>query len=350
MGRIAKNFLESQYKYQYIFRTTLIETQNNKKQILNLLDRQDRHEGFLYWSGNENDSIINRSKMVQLTELVAEKTGKKIKSSYYATFKNDSLIIENYQNTLNPSEELKDNMNFLLQNEIFNKAEIPFHFIDLTGVSKITIQSVGEADKKFSFSYNKNAQLIKIYDGKQDDSTAITYKNGLPDVAIKHGQTFKFYYQNDLVIIKEKNYISVFKLMNKVFFNIERYKIGKNDYSNMLLRNSFSQIINNNCLERTDAESKKFVESICYNNTNWELPVKTLKKNLLYEKEIETNSTYSKNDSGNLVVESSNPFRSIKYEFTLQNNKFTSISSSSKRDKNEYSEPYVLNITYEYFK
>ncbi|PWS31807.1 hypothetical protein [Pedobacter paludis] len=346
---LHRNFPEEKYKYQYVFRNTLIETPNTKKQTLNLLDRQIRHTGFLFWSGNENDSTVHRTKMVQLTELVAEKIHDSKTSSYYRNFKKDSLIIENYQNTVNPSEKLKDNMNFFLEKEMFNEAVVPFQFTDLTGVSKIIIQSVQEADKRVTYVFNKNNQLIKIFEDRRD-STTITYKNGLPDVAVRQGQTFKFYYQNDLVIMKEKNYLSVFKLANKVFFDVERYKINKDDYSNMVLRNSDSKIVNEKCLESTGTESKKFEASICYNNTNWELPVKVIRKDLLYDKVIETNSTYSKNGLGNLVLESSNPYRSRKYEFTLQNNKFTSISSYSKRDGNEYGEPYVLNVTYGYFK
>lgn len=346
---LQRNFPETEYKYHYIFRNTIIETPNAKKQTLNLLDRQERHEGFLYWSGNENDSTVNQTKMARLTELIAQKVGEKKISSYYEKFKKDSLAVELYQRSFNPSEKLKENMNLLLQKELFGETVIPFQFITLNAVSKITVQSVLQADKKITFNLNRDAQITKIFDGRRD-STVITYKNNLPDVAVRQSQTFKFYYQGDKVIMKEKNYVSVFKLVGKVFFDVERYRIEAKDYEDMLIKQGNSKLINEKCLEETDELTQNFTGSACYNNTAWQLPVSIVNKGMLYKKVIETTTSYTKNDSNTIVVETINPYRSRKFEYIIHDTKFTALNSFSKKEGKEYGEPYVLEISYEYFK
>ncbi|RZK21471.1 MAG: hypothetical protein EOO86_00905 [Pedobacter sp.] len=48
---LQSNFPASDINYHHVYRNTYVKVPNIAKQDLSLLDRQERHEGFLYWNG-----------------------------------------------------------------------------------------------------------------------------------------------------------------------------------------------------------------------------------------------------------------------------------------------------------
>ena len=347
---LRKNFPEGDFSYHYVYRSTLI-TIPNKKQILSLLDRGERHEGFLYWSGKENDSIVSKKDMARLTETVASARGEKKTSSYYANFAKDSIAVVKFQQTKNPSPNFAGNMNVLLQQEIFDETILPVQFFNFDKVSKITIQSAKEANKQVVFKLNNKGQFVQLKE--RSDSTVITYKDNLPYQAIdRYKNTINFCYQGDTVIIKEKQYLKVNKMVDRMFFEVKRFNISKENYANMTLNNGADIKLSKNsnfCVTEYQDERDLALKT-CYSNTNWELPL-TLTNTRSYENESNKSEiTYKLNDEKNLVLEEINSRKSTKLEYVITNGKPISIKSFSKRDNDEYGEAYVLNIIYEYFK
>ena len=348
---LRKNFPEGDFIYHHVYRNTFITTPNKKNQTLSLLDRQKRHEGFMYWSGKENDSTLNKKSMTRLTEAVANARGEQKISSYYSSFAKDSTNIEQLQQTKNPSINFVANMNTLLQKEIFDEMILPIHLFNMEKVSKITIQSVKEENKLIIFKLNGKGQLIQLVEG--GDSTTITYKDNLPSQAIdRYKNPIKFYYQGDSVIIKEKNYLKVSKLVDKMFFGIKTYNIEKENYANMTLDNDFEIKLSKNsnfCINEF-ADARDFASKTCYSNTTWQLPLVITSSNSQGSRNNKSELTYKLNEANNLVLENVNEYKSNKREYVIANGKPTSIKSFGKRDGEEYGEPYVLNISYEYFK
>lgn len=344
---LQRNFPEDKFTYHHVFRNTYIEIPNKKHQILNLLDRQERHEGFVYWSGKENDSTVNRKKMVLLTEAVAKETAENKTSAYYKDFLRDSLAIANFQKTTHPASQLMANMNVLLQNEIFGETVIPFQFLDVNKLSRITVQSEADQEKQIILKLNNKGQLTQTIEGKRD-STSITYQNNLPLVVKKRDQVINFYYHGDTVIIKDRNYLKVNKLVGKIFFEVQKYRIEKDNYADMTLDKGYeTKLINNNtntCIKEVAKDGHS--SQVCYSNTNWELPL-TVETNS--NDRIET-KTYIKNAENSLVIENLNGYKSTRYDYVLSEGKMTTLKSSFKRNEGPYSDPYLLSISYEYFK
>jgi len=348
---LRKNFPEGDFIYHHVYRNTFIKIPNKKNQTLSLLDRQDRHEGFLYWTGKENDSTLNSKVMTRLTEVVAKVRGEQKISSYYNNFAKDSTNIERLQQTKNPSINFVANMNTLLQKEIFDETILPLQLFNMHKVSKITIQSVKEQEKMVTFKLNDNGQLIQL--AERRDSTIITYKDNLPFQAVdRYKNPIKFYYQGDSVIIKEKNYLKVSKLVDKMFFGIKTYNIEKKNYANMTLDNDFEikLIKNSNLCINEFADARDFASKTCYSNTTWQLPLVITSANSQGSRDYKSELTYKINEANNLVMEDVNEYKSSKREYVITDGRPTSIKSYSKRGNDEYGEPYILNITYEYFK
>lgn len=348
---LKANYPESEFAFHHIFRNTYIKTLNNSKQVLNLLNRQDLHQGFLFWDGKENDSTINRTRMALLTETVAKQTGLNKISSYYSKFKKDSLNIVNYQKTKSPSANVVANLNTFIMEEVFDEEVIPLQFFDLKKVSKITVQSQAEAHKKMIFKLNEKGQLVQFIDRK--DTTTIIYKNNLP-VAFKnrYNKMGGIYYHGDTVIFKDNNYLKISKIVNKTFIPLKTYLVDKQDYEKMTLDNGFENILstksNNTCLESyNDARETTIID--CYSNTHLQLPLTRTHQSSMNGHNFESKSTYSK-EADKFTIENKSESRINKLEYTLADNKPTLISNFIKRGDADYEKPYVLNVTYEYYK
>lgn len=345
------NFPEGDFIYHYVYRNTLIATPNKKRQTLSLLDRQDRHEGFLYWSGKENDSTLNKKTMAKLTEAVANARGEKKISSYYNKFAKDSTTIEQLQATRNPSARLVANMNIFLQKEIFNETILPLQFFNMDKVSKITIQSVKEQNKVVALKFNTKGQITQL--NERNDSTTFTYKDNLPLQAInRYNKPIKYYYQGDTVIVRENNYLKVNKLVDKMLIGIKIYSLEKDKYDEMTLDKGFEIKLSKNatfCINEF-ADEIDYAAKTCYSNTNWQLPLTVTASNSRGSHSDKSETFYKINEEKNLVIEDVNDVRQNKREYIITDGKPKSIKSFKKRDGEQYGEPYVLNITYEYFK
>ena len=91
--KLCRNFSENDVMHHQVYRNTFIKIQNSTQETINLLDRQDRHEGYLYWSGKPSDKIFNDKKMVLTTEKISKIRDDGKTSLYYQAFKQDSLMV-----------------------------------------------------------------------------------------------------------------------------------------------------------------------------------------------------------------------------------------------------------------
>ncbi|RZL49373.1 MAG: hypothetical protein EOP00_07155 [Pedobacter sp.] len=348
---LRRNFPEDNFNYHYVYRNTFINIPNKKQQTLNLLNRQNRHEGFLYWSGKENDSTLNKKVMTRLTEAVAKARGENKISSYYSSFAKDSTDIERLQQTKKPSINLVDNMNTLLQEEIFDETILPIQFFNIHNVKQITIQSVKEQNKRIVLKLNEKGQLIQL--NERTDSTTISYQDNLPIKAIdRYKNPINFYYQGDSLIIKKNDYLKIYRLVDKMFIEVKTYNISKESYEKMTLENGSEIKLSkdpNLCVTEF-IDERDYASKICYSNTNWQLPLTVSNSNSQGNNSYKSNFTYKINEEQNLVLEDVNEYKSTRRAYMITDKKPASIKSTIKRGNEQYGEPYILNITYEYFK
>ncbi|RZL40602.1 MAG: hypothetical protein EOP00_26455 [Pedobacter sp.] len=347
---LRKNFPESDFSYHYVYRNTFIKTPNQKQQTVNLLDRTDRHEGFLYWSGKVNDSTINRKTMSRLTELIASSRNEKKTSSYATAFEKDSISIAKFQVSKDPSANLAGNMNKLIQDEVFEEKILPLHLFNFEKVKKVMLQPATDPTKKVSFVFNNHGQLVKFKE--RSDSTIISYKDGLPSSAVSRYNNMNFYYRGDTVIIKKKNDIYIYKLVDKMFFEVKRFDIEQKNYNEMTLNDGSEIKLSKGdkfCVTKY-IDARDIVVKDCYSNTNWQLPLNILHSSSVGNRNNKAERRYFLNEEKNVMVEDANNYKSTKVEYVLADGKPANLKISVKRGEEEYRDGNKLIVSYEYFK
>lgn len=344
---LQKNYPKNDFAFHHVYRNTFIKIPNAGQESVNLLNRQDRHEGFVYWSGNAKDKMAQSEKMVQLTERVAKERGVAKNSSYVSEFKKDSLAVQNLLQTKNPDKNLQANMNGLLQHVALSDELLPFGLLDLKNVSSVIVASNFEEDKTHTYQFNKSGQITAIK--SRGENITVTYKDNLPFTLSKDGKTtVNFYYQNDLVVLKESYQVTTERLIGNMFLEGSRFETEEKDYAAMDLKSDVGSEVTRKkgeiCVQsmRVSNDDKW---SKCYSNTEWNLPLTITQT---YRDDVST-KTYSKNESGDLVVESANTNKTRRLVYTLKNGTVTQINYMEKRGDTAFGTPYVLNVKTAYF-
>jgi len=197
---LYRNFSENDVMHHQVYRNTFIKIQNSTQETINLLDRQDRHEGYLYWSGKPSDKIFSDKKMVLTTEKISKIRGDGKTSSYYSAFKQDSLMVESKMKTTFANENVLKNINTLLLKEIIDDYALPIQFLNIKNVKSITLNT--GSDTKINFNFNNLGQLIS-FKGRRENEIKVNYQNNLPISITEEGRPDKnFYFQNNTVTIK----------------------------------------------------------------------------------------------------------------------------------------------------
>ncbi|WP_231424651.1 hypothetical protein [Pedobacter sp. Leaf250] len=315
------------------------------KQNLSLLNRQERHEGYLYWNGKPDSRIIQGTKMAMLTEKIAKALGATKTSSYYASFKKDSLTVEKLMQTTRADETIQPNMNGFLQKEILGEYILPFQFMDLKNVSSITLKPNGK--EELTFKFNKSGQLVEYIDGK-DEHQIITYKDNLPLNISRDGKLkIHLFYQGNVVSVKDDYSLESYELIGKLFLESARYSIEKSDYEELKIKGEREyKIFQRNGQTCLDYSSEDKAASICYSNNQWILPITMTET---YGGDSQT-KTLSINAAGALEVENANKYKSSKMIYKLENGIIKTFHSTQKRGENEYAEPKAIQVIYTFFK
>lgn len=183
---LCRNFSENDVIHHHVYRNTFIKIQNSTQETINLLDRQDRHEGYLYWSGKPSDKIFNDKKMVLTTEKISKIRGDGKISSYYQAFKQDSLIVESKMKTTFTNENVLKNINTLLLKEIVDDYALPLQFLNIKNVKSIILNTGSE--KEITFNFNNLGQLIS-FKGRRENEIKVNYENNLPISITEERQT-----------------------------------------------------------------------------------------------------------------------------------------------------------------
>ncbi len=348
---LRKNFSPKDYTYHHVYRNTYIQVENDKKQVLNLLDRSNSELGFVYWSGKPAEDIFENKRMALLTEFLSSKIGLNKKSAYYSQFVKDSLAIEHFQKPGIPSSMIAENINTSLIDKIFGEPVFPTQFFNLKKVETMNMQSAAAGqNKKISLRFDKIGHLTKVIE--RNDTTVISYKNGLPSTIKERNNDMELLYRGDTLVVKEQNYLTIYKLINKTFFEIRKYNIGKADYDRVLLSGAFANSVvektGSVCSKKEEIDGERIIEE-CYSNTDWKLPLTIQYKSYVAGRNSK-NETVFRKEGNALVVENINEYKSIKVEYGLVEGKPASIKSSFKRGGDDYSEPFELKVSYTYFK
>lgn len=345
---LKRNFPENKFSYHHVYRSTFIKTQNRASENVSLLNRQDRHEGFVYWSGDAKDKIVATNQMVRLTEKVAKERGENKNSSYYPEFKKDSIAVQKLQKTSNPDKNIQPNMNSLLQEVVMHEFLLPFAFLNLKNVSEITVASATEPEKTFVYKFNKNGQLLEI--NSKYENGVIAYKDNLPLSVSKSGEVREqFYYQGAIVAIKDPQRIIAKKLIGDVFFDELLFEIQPRNYEAVNLKSHLKReiiTVNGETCEQTTTISDGRMRTECYSNTAWKLPLKITH---VYNGES-TLETYSNVETGTLLIETANASKSRKLEYKMKDGVVSQIIHTEKRGDVMKGTPYILNVKTAYFK
>lgn len=343
---LQSNFPSSDINYHHVYRNTYIKVSNVGKQDLSLLDRQERHEGFLFWNGKPDARILQGSKMAQLTEQIAKARGVVKTSSYYASFKQDSLAVEKLMQTTQADENIQPNMNAFLQDQILREYILPFQFMDLKNVSSITLQPNGK--EQFTFKFNKMGQLVEYIDGREEH-LIIAYQNNLPLTISEKGTVKKyFYYQGNTISVKDPYQLKSYKLIGKVFFDSIRYATEKKDYEELQITRGVYQIAKQNgqtCLEYSSSDDR-LASTMCYSNNQYTLPL-TITETFGGDQQTRT---FSINENGALQLENVNQYKSSKRVYTLENGIIKTFYSTQKRGESDYAAPNAVQVSYTFFK
>lgn len=344
---LQRNFPESEVSYHYVYRNTYIKVPNASNEILDLLDRQQRYEGLLYWSGKTTDKTFQQKKMVMLTEQLAPLRGEHKTSSYYPQFLEDSNRVVSLMQSGTADPGMSTAINPFLQRAIVEEYVLPFEYMKLDKVHKIS-WTLNEK-KPIVFEFNKAGQLVQFKEGEREIHI-VNYKDGLPVSVTQDGKiTHTFAYDKDKVAVKENYYLETYQLVDKVFLKTGKFNISKEDYENKQLRGEVRYTIKKDkdeaceSFSRTDSEDKG---SYCYSNTRCTLPL-TLTSTYNHDKSV---STYTMNANNELVIERVLGYKTTKMVYKMENGLVRQMSYTKKRNNEDYSEPEVIDLKYEYFK
>ena len=343
---LHRNFPENKVTYHHVFRNTLIKAQNSTKENVNFLNRQEQHEGFIYWSGKPTDKILQSKKMVFATEQISKICGDRKISSYYSDFKQDSLLIENLMKTTVADENVKSNINLFLQKEILKEHTLPFEFMDFTNVKTIHLEISPE--KKATFTFNTSGQLTGFND-HENEIYKFIYKNNLPISVLKNDKPYaELAFQGNNISLKNNQFLKTFQLFGKLFLSTKQFYTEKEQYEMMNLKSPVHWEIkteNNQICEyfsRTDSPDES---TTCYSNNQYQLPLTITYhfKNPSFEM---TNTTVSTmNENGEIVVKSENERKSSKLKYKIEKG----ILKTFQYFTNDEDSPAIL-VKYEFYK
>lgn len=346
------HYPEHEFIYHHIYRNTFIKIRNKANTSYNLLNRQEQHEGLLYWGGKAGDAPLLKKEMVKTTEAIAYARGVQKASSYYKSFRLDSLRVNALKQTRTASPGMRQAMNTYLSDKLFGETVLPLQLFDLKNVKSITLQSEKRKEKTIRLTFNEQQQLISSHESSDKEATRIEYaKDGLPLHLINEDNTVtNFYYHNDTLIVANDAMLHLYQLKGGVFFPIGYYNISTSDYNAMSLAGKGDFRL----LEKAGESGVTGIEitsnsrsSTTYSNTTWQLPL-----NITENQDGERSVTQlSSPDAHTLTIEAVSDYKSMLSEFKMKDGRPLQLSISIKRRGDEaYKNEGVQLFSYEYFK
>lgn len=345
-NELCRNFSESDVIHHQVYRNTIIKIQNANQETINMLDRQDHHKGYLYWSGKPTDKIFNDKEMVLATEKISKIRGDGKTSSYYPDFVKDSLMVESKLKTTFANENVLRNINMLLLKEIIDDFMLPVQFLNIKNVKSITLN--GGSDKTVQFTFNTLGQLTG-FKSRNDDEIKVNYVNNLPVSIIEEGRADEnLYFQNNTVTIKNSYDMETYELWGNLFIIKDRFVIDEKNYFNKDINpKTVYKIISKNaetCEERTYSDPNDIITT-CYSNTLWQLPLTITEK----FSEGERVFKYYLNKDNKLIAEGSNEYKTERIIYTIENKILKSVQFYQKKN-NESKYGDEILVDYEFFK
>ena len=345
-NELHSNFSENEVTYHHVYRNTFIKTQNANQETINLLDRQDRHEGYLYWSGKSADKIFTDNKMMLSTEKISKIRGERKTSSYYQTFKQDSLLVESKMKTTFANENVLKNINMFLLKKIVDDFMLPVQFLNLKNVKSITLNS--SEGKTITFNFNTSGQLVSFKD-YHDEETKINYEKNLPVSITEKGRADKnLYFQNNTVTIKNSYDMETYQLSGNLFLVKDRFVIDEKAYENKEINSkTVYKITTKNtetCEEKINIDSND-IYSTCYSNNLWQLPLTITDQFSRGER----TQKYYLNQNNQLIAEASNEYKTERIFYTIENSILKSVQFYQEKN-NEGKYGTEILVDYEFFK
>jgi len=344
-NELHRNFYENDVKHHNVYRNTFIKIQNSNQETINLLDRQDQHKGYLYWSGKPTDKIFNDKEMALTTEKISKLRGDRKTSSYYAAFKKDSLAVESKIKTTFANENVLKNINTLLIKEVIDDYTLPIQFLNLKDVKSITLSNGSE--KVVRFNFNTSGQL-ESFKNDRDKMVKINYVNNLPISITEEGRADKnLYFQNNSVTIKNSYDMETYELSGKIFLVKDRFVIDEINYENKDINSkTVYKITSKNsetCEERIYNESNDRYTT-CYSNNLWQLPLTITNR---FPKGERIYKFYL-NEDDKLIAEALNEYKTERIIYKIENKILKSVQFYQERD-NEGKYGDEIMVDYEFF-
>lgn len=304
-------------KKLYINNHCQVEVPNFKWETFNFLCQACSFTGFFYWSGNFPDPCIKSDKFSGLTELVSDTRNEKKTSSYINEYPFDSLAFVQMQNSLSPSQKVRDNLRYLPLpgNDLLEY--FPHQFIHLDNVRKICIGDETFQKTRVEIDFNKDQTINKAELYKDNKLVArktltFTYTDGLLKT-VDDGTVRHYFYKEDTVFTMTQHrdvaYVSKYVLKENTFLLHLKYCVGENTSKTMDIEKKLYHATDLNgvsCLRSAD-------ETISYSNLYWKFPL-TISEDQLrrgqYNTEIEMNfSTKYRKNGENICVDYSRDYK-----------------------------------------
>lgn len=270
-----------QYDVQLLFNNMLLKIPNEQQQQFDFRDQLKDYRGLVFWSGNPKDKAVEIDGKTMLTEQLAAHLRMDKKSSYMATFIQDSLAVLRYKKAFSPSEAIRKNIQALLYEQVNIELELlnPAIFLNLSGVKTFT-GSADEFKYRFTFEYNAKGQLVKFYEvskGEKENETVITYEQDMPRKISKGDNHTWFNYAGDTVIRTTEQDIDLYQLNNKLFLYTGGYSIADgyyvDRYADKILSSTTSKVADH-CVITYRSYNQQQLSKTCYNNDGYQLPFK----------------------------------------------------------------------------
>ena len=138
----------------------------------------------------------------------------------------------------------------------------------------------------------------------------------------------------------------VYQLEGKVFLCTLQYFLDKSNYEKINLECPVKWNIKTengaNCEYMTRTDGNETSEN-CYSNNQWKLP-------LTINHGESSNTTYTMNENGELVIVYINAYRSVKLIYKMENGIIKHFKYLKKKENEEFKELISTPVEYEYYK
>jgi hypothetical protein len=272
---LKRPFNVSEINVYYLSKNTYIKFENEKSELIDLLNRSKVHKGFLYWSGKPKDNIKIYSTAPSVSTQIMQERQIKFSPTYLEDFKSDSTLLNNSLGQFKPSEEMKKASKSVVHQILVSEfgEVLQFQVYNYKGVKSIQL------GKAFIF-FNKDGYPNKVLGKDGDNEILCKYKENLLTEVIEKDNnridTLKISYNDNTLLVKDNYSVTQKDLFGQIIYQSMYYHIEPSNYQHHFLRHyntNISAVLNGSfCVEMENQFANMTKDKECYSNAMLNLP------------------------------------------------------------------------------